>query len=564
MSRPHPVVARTALAIALVTSLLAGCQTEDEVRPAHFTDVAADVGLDFVHSAFHWDVSADLPSMMGGGLCWIDYDDDGWLDLFLTNTWTGTEWGRWYASDGIPTSALYRNDRGEFDNVGEEAGVATELRGNGCVAADFDLDGHTDLYVTSDRENALFWNNGDGTFTEGASDAGVDDNGWHTGALVGDFNGDRWPDMFVAGYADINSRIPGATGGFPNTFFPVRDLFYLNEGPRPDGRVTFREVGEAVGLDVFGELEDYEYGLGGAVVDFDGDGDLDLYVANDTNPNRLYQNVAVPGGVDSDPLDIGFRFEHVPGSGADDDNSGMGVAAGDYTGDGRADLFVTNLGSQLHSVYVNRTLSTLVFEDGTASLGSPDLGGDFTGWGATWADIDLDTDLDLIVANGRIPLLDRTADAEPMQVLVNQFAQSGLAEFDDLSAELGLSELGPLLARGSAVADYDNDGDLDVAVNAIGSPVRLLRNDVGGRWLTVAFEGFRPGATVTAVLADGTELVRTVSAGSSYLSSEDPRVHFGLGDAEGVTQLKVRWPDGTETVSQDIGRNRIVTIDPPA
>lgn len=564
MSRPRPVVARAALPLVLVMSLLAGCQSEEVVRPAYFTDVASEVGLDFEHSAFHWDVSADLPSMMGGGLCWIDYDDDGWLDLFLTNTWTGDEWGRWYASDGIPTSALYRNDRGEFESVTEEAGVATELRGNGCVAADFDLDGHTDLYVTSDRENALFWNNGDGTFTEGAEEAGADDNGWHTGALVGDFNGDLWPDMFVAGYADINSRIPGAIGGFPNTFFPVRDLFYLNEGPGPDGRVTFREVGEAVGLDVFSGLEDYEYGLGGAVADFDGDADLDLYVANDTNPNRLYENVAVPGGVASDPLGIGFRFAHVLESGADDDNSGMGVAAGDYTGDGRADLFVTNLGSQLHSVYVNQTESTLVFEDGSASLGSPDLGGDFTGWGATWADIDLDTDLDLVLANGRIPLLDRAADAEPMQVLANQVAQSGFAEFLDVSADLGLSELGPLLARGSAVADYDNDGDLDVAVNSIGSPVRLLRNDVGGRWLIVALGGFHPGATVTAVLTDGTEMVRTITAGSSYLSSEDPRAHFGLGDAEGVTQLKVRWPDGTETVAEDVGRNRIVTIDPPA
>ena len=224
MSRPRRTVARAALPTVLVMSLLAGCQAEEAVRPAYFTDVASDVGLDFEHSAFHWEVSADLPSMMGGGLCWIDYDDDGWLDLFLTNTWTGIEWGRWYASDGIPTSALYRNDRGAFEGVTEEAGLATELRGNGCVAADFDLDGHTDLYVTSDRENALFWNNGDGTFTEGAEEAGADDNGWHTGALVGDFNGDRWPDMFVAGYADINSRIPGATGGFPNTFFPVRDL----------------------------------------------------------------------------------------------------------------------------------------------------------------------------------------------------------------------------------------------------------------------------------------------------------------------------------------------------
>ncbi len=556
--------ARLIVAAVLLLLVVTACQSSEPVdRPSFFTDVASEAGLDFVHSAFHWEVSADLPSMMGGGLCWIDYDGDGWLDLFLTNTWTGTEWGRWYAEDGIPTSALYRNDRGDFEDVSRDTGIATELRGNGCVAADFDLDGHMDLYVTSDRNNALFWNNGDGTFTEGARAAGVDDNGWHTGAIVGDFNGDGWPDMFVAGYADINNRLPGATAGFPNTFFPVRDLFYLNEGPGPDGRITFREVGESLGLDTFEGLENYEYGLGGAAADFDLDGDLDLYVANDTNPNRLYENVAWPGGIAADPLGIGFRLEHAPESGADDDNSGMGVAAGDYTSDGRPDLFVTNLGSQLHSVYVNDTETTVSFVDGTSSLGSPDLGGDYTGWGATWVDIDLDTDLDLVVANGAIPLLDRAADAQPMQVLENQVAQAGMPEFRDVSAELGLRDLGPLLARGSAVADYDNDGDLDVAVNSIGSPVRLLRNDVGGRWLAVELDGFHPGTRITAVLPDGTELVRWVLAGSSYLSSEDPRAHFGLGQSDGVTQLRVRWPDGAETTLGDVGRNRFIRVAPP-
>jgi hypothetical protein len=240
----------------------------------------------------------------------------------------------------------------------------------------------------------------------------------------------------------------------------------------------------------------------------------------------------------------------------------MGVAAGDYTGDGRPDLFVTNLGSQLHSVYVNETETTLSFLDGTAMLGAPDLGGDYTGWGATWADIDLDTDLDLVVANGATPLLDRTADAQPIQVRANQAAQSMRPEFADVSAELGITALGPLLARGSAVADYDNDGDLDVAVNSIGSPVRLLRNDVGGAWLTVALEGFQPGAEITAVLPDGTELVRTIMAGSSYLSSEDPRAHFGLGGADGVVEIRVRWPGGAVTLVEDPGRNRLVTVAP--
>ncbi len=184
--------------------------------------------------------------MMGGGVCWIDFDGDGWLDLFLTNTWSDGEWGQWYASEGIPHGALFRNTRGTFEDVTEVTGLDVEMRGNGCVAADFNLDGATDLYVTSDRSNALFWNNGDGTFTEGAERAGVNANGWHTGAVVGDLNDDGWPDMFVAGYADLNNRRDDATTGFPNTFLPVRDLVFLNDGPGASGDVTFHEVGEVL------------------------------------------------------------------------------------------------------------------------------------------------------------------------------------------------------------------------------------------------------------------------------------------------------------------------------
>jgi hypothetical protein len=550
---------RTALGTTVVL-VMAGCQAEDlPDRPASFVNVATEAGLDFQHSAFHWDVSADVASMMGGGLCWIDYDDDGWLDLFLTNTWSDGEWGLWSRGDGLPHGALYRNDDGEFEDVSEESGLDLPMRGNGCVAADFDLDGAVDLYVTSDRFNALFWNNGDGTFTEGAETAGVDAHGWQTGAVVGDLNGDGWPDMFVAGYADLNNRREGATTGFPNTFRPVRDLLYLNNGPGPDGRVTFREIGEAVGLDLV--AGDYEYGLGGAMVDLDDDGDLDLYVANDTNPNRLYENVAWPGGFRADPTGLGFRLVDAPGAGVDDDNSGMGVAAGDYTGDGRVDLLVTNLGSQVHSVYINETITTLAFRDATDQ--GPDLGGENTGWGATWADIDLDTDLDLIVANGAVPVVDLVADAQPIQVLFNQ-AAGGSFGLVDGSAESSAGELGALLGRGSAVADYDNDGDLDVAVNAIGSPVTLLENQVAGRWLTVALDRFAPGAEITVVLPDGTELSRTVLAGSSYLSSEDPRAHFGLGAATGVLELRVRWPDGRETIRRDdLAANQLIRVAPP-
>ncbi len=567
MDSLSPTGYRVSAVLSALVFVLTGCQSapvSDGPFTPFYVDVAADVGLTFEHSAFHWEVTADLVSMMGGGVCWIDFDDDGWLDLFLTNTWSDGEWGQWYASEGIPHGALFRNTKGTFEDATAVTGLDVEMRGNGCVAADFNLDGATDLYVTSDRSNALFWNNGDGTFTEGAELAGVNANGWHTSAVVGDLNGDGWPDMFVAGYADLNNRRDDATTGFPNTFLPVRDLLFLNDGPGAGGDVTFHEVGEVLGIDTFGEPSGHEYGLGAALADFDDDGDLDLYVANDTNPNRLYENVAWQGGAQSDPERIGFRFNEVAGAGVDDDNSGMGVAAGDYTGDGRLDLFVTNLGSQLHSVYINEADDAFGFRDGASDLGVGDLGGDHTGWGVVWADIDLDTDLDLIIANGAVPVLDLAADAQPMQVLANQAAQGSPFELIEIGEELGLGELGRLLGRGIAAADYDNDGDIDFAVNSIASPVTLLENrGSGGNWLTVELEGFWPGTRVTVALADGSEIERVVQAGSSYLSSEDPRVHFGLGDAKKVVELRVRWPDGRVSTLRDLDSNHPYPVSPP-
>lgn len=289
-----------------------------------FTDVAGEVGLEFRHGAFRWDVSGDPPAMMGGGVCWIDYDDDGWLDLFVVDSYAEEETGRWEDEGGLPRSALFHNERGRFVDVSAGSGVDLPLRGTGCVAADLDLDGFTDLYVTSATTGALLWNRGNGTFSEGARAASVAPSGWYAGAAVGDVNGDGLPDLFLAGYADLNYPIPEATQGFPKTYLGVRDLLYLNEGDG-FGRPTFREAGAEAGLEVVG----YEYGLGATFLDVEGDGDLDLYVANDTNPNRLYGNVPWPGGAEADPLGLGFRFEDLSGkAGVADPNSGMGVAMG--------------------------------------------------------------------------------------------------------------------------------------------------------------------------------------------------------------------------------------------
>lgn len=532
-----------ALSVVTVACTSTGTNEQSQAVDLRFADVADEVGLDFRHGAFRWGISADPAAMMGGGLCWIDYDADGWLDLFLVNTYAESEWGRWQAEGGLPRSALYRNRRGDFVDVTDDAGVGLEVRGNGCVAADLDLDGSTDLYVTTARGDVLLWNEGDGTFTDGTESAGTDVYGWHTGVAVGDINGDGWPDLLVAGYVEPNTPNPDGGIAFPNTLVARRDLLYLSEGPGPTGHVTFREVGEEVGL----KSGEYEYGLGVVLSDLDGDGDLDLFVANDTNPNRLYENVARP----DDPF--GFRLVDVTDRAKVGDlNSGMGVAAEDYNDDGLFDLIVTNLGDQVHSVYRNET--NLRFAEGLDDLGVGDLGVGNTGWGVSWADYDLDGHRDLMIANGFVPI---TGDEDRQLLSLYRNTGAGLTDISNLA---GLDALGALHGRGLATADYDNDGDIDVAVSSIGGPVRLLENGVAGfHWLIVDLGGFNPGAVVRVELEDGTEQRCEVRAGSSWLSSEDPRCHFGLGNGR-VSAIHVDWPDGTSSDLVAPGRDRIIEI----
>lgn len=515
-------------------------------------DVAEQVGLDVRHGAFRWATSPDPVAMMGGGLCWLDYDGDGWLDLYVVNTWAEAERARWIEETGdLPRSVLFRNDGGTFVDVSAGSGADLAVRGNGCVAADLDRDADPDLVVTTDANVSLLWNEGDGTFVEGAAAAGAAAPGWTTGAAVGDVDGDGWPDLFVAGYVDRNGEIPGASQGFPGTNLGVRDRLYLSEGRAGGGRARFREVGAEAGLEVVA----FEYGLGARFTDVDLDGDLDLYVANDTRPNRLYVNVAWPGGAAADPAGLGFRFDELAGrAGVADPNAGMGVAAGDADGDGRPDLFVTNARGQTHAAYRSQdppaATSGPSFADVRDDLG-PDLTGS-TGWGATFADLDLDGDLDLVFVNGDVPVTDLAADAEPVRVLQNR----GDGTFE----EVRVDDAGPLVARGSAVADYDNDGDLDVAVSVVGGPLVLLENRVGaGHWLEVDVGAGVPGTRVVVELDDGRSRSCEVAAGGSYLSSEDPRCHVGLGDA-GVRAVVVRWPDGEETRLTDVAVDRRLEV----
>jgi hypothetical protein len=518
-------------------------------------DVAGDVGLRFRHGASRFSAgSTDIPASMGGGLCWLDYDADGWLDLFVVNSYAERDVARWREAGDLPRSALFHNEGGTFTDVSRGSGANLALRGNGCVAADIDLDGHTDLYVTSNTYDALLWNRGDGTFSEIARPAGITAYGWHAGAAVGDVSGDGLPDILVTGYTDPNAPIPGSLDGYPTNHRGLRDLLYLNLGTDASGRPTFREVGEPAGIDP-GEPE---HGLGAVVTDLDGDSRLDVYVANDEDPNRLYRNVPWPGGVAADPARLGFRLRDVAvRTGAADANAGMGIAAADYDGNGLTDLFVSNSRGQGHAAY--RGLPSGFADARDDFAGAPAL----TGWGDSWVDLDLDTDLDLVLTNGDIPVTSLIDDAEPIQVMENRSTGAAL-RFADLGGRTGETRL-QTNGRGLAAADYDNDGDPDIAINSIGGPLILLENTAsGGNWLAVRLPGFWPGARVTAVLPDGRKLVRQAQAGGSYLSSEDPRVLFGLGTAARVRTLEIQYPDGTRTRLEDVTANRLVDAPRPA
>ncbi len=523
--------------------------TPESAETRRFVDVAAEVGLDFTHGSFRDSVTNDPVAAMGGGVCWIDFDADGFLDLFLVNSYSLDEVGGWMTDTGLPTSRLYRNESGRFTSV--SVGAELALRGNGCVAADFNADGWTDLYVTADGPNAMLINR-DGTgFEEVAVRAGVAAPEWNSAAAAGDANGDGMLDLFVVSYIDLSVTIPKPTGHFPQDFYGLADHLYLAEGIDEEGVPHYREVTSEVGLG--GE----ERGLGAVFADLDVDGDLDLYVTNDGNPNRLF--LAEPGPA-------GVRYvDHTETAGVGDSGSGMGVATGDYDSDGLPDLLVTNWDRELNALYRNLGASdeTPEFEYTTFRIGLAGLGNGQTGWGTSWLDVDLDTDLDLFIANGHVPVTDLVGDAEALRIYENRTAQGEPGQFRDLSERIGLKEVGPLMGRGSATADYDNDGDLDVVINSIGGPVTLLENQGGdGSWLVLDLDPAVPGAWAEVGIPGGPVLRRTLLVGSSYLASEDPRLHFGLGDAKEVT-VAVHWPDGGRLTMESVPVDQFLTVSKP-
>ncbi|MDX6465518.1 MAG: hypothetical protein QOI27_558, partial [Gaiellaceae bacterium] len=356
------------------------------------------------------------------------------------------------------------------------------------------------------------------------------------------------PDLFVAGYSDLGEPVQSSLAGFPTNVTGVRDLLFLNEGAG-----HFKEVGEQAGL----EASAFRHGLGATFTDVNADGRPDLYVANDEDPNQLYVNVPWPGGASADPDGLGFRFEERAAAAAvADPYAGMGVATS-VTSAGRLDLFVTNSRNEPSAAYAQT--ATGAFANARPRF-DPALGTGFAGWGATWVDFANSGTPDLLLAAGAIPVTSLSASAEAVRVLAPVGGATTFGNAKGVIATEGMR----LNGRGVAAADVANDGRMDVAINTIGGKLVLLHpTGPGGHWLDVQLSRFAPGALVTVTLPDGRRSSRTVQAGSSYLSSEDQRVHFGLGAATSVRSIRVRYPWGGESVRGNVAANRVVRIASP-
>lgn len=484
----------------------------------------------------------------GCGVAFIDFDNDGWLDLFLVN---GTRLEGAFAPGQNPVSRLYRNNRdGTFTDVTAKAGVGKTGWGQGVCVGDYNNDGHEDLLVTYWGELVLWRNNGDGTFTNVAASSGLmpqqgTGKRWNTGCAFLDFDRDGHLDLFVANYIDFDfQRIPTPESGKcvykglkvacgPPGLPGSKNILYRNRG---DG--TFVDVSKEAGiLDTAGT-----YGLGVVVADFDNDGWPDIYVANDSSPSALYFNNH-DGTFREMGLEAGAAYS--PDGKA---QAGMGVGVADYDGDGRIDIFKTNFAGDTSSLY--RNLGERLFEDMTFQSG---IGRNtrFLGWGAGFADFDNDGRPDILLCNGHVyPEVADTLMEYGYRQRKVVYRNLGNGRFEDVSEDAGpgVAELAP--ARGCAFGDFDNDGDIDVVVNCVNEVPQLLRCDVqnSNNWIKVKTVGVKSnrsgiGARVLCATPDGRIQVDEVRSGGSYISQNDLRIHFGLGRSNECS-IEVRWPSG--------------------
>jgi hypothetical protein len=531
-------------------------------QAGNFVDVTAS-SVDFQYLASHT-AKKYLPETMGAGVALFDYDNDGRLDLFLVN---GAPIRESMHKGEIPQKSApkywnrlyHQKPDGTFEDVTEQAGLQGAGYGMGVAVGDYDNDGHEDLFVTAYGGNKLYHNNGDGTFTDVTEKAGVAGSGWSTSAAWVDLDGDGRLDLVVLRYVewDFNDVWCGERKeGYraycqPDVFPPITPLVYHN-----DGNGHFTEVGDRIGISKPGR------GLGIAVADYDRDGHIDVFVANDSMREFLYRNKG-NGAFD----EVGLTSETaVDGDGHT--YAGMGVDFADYNNDGFPDLIVTDLANQRYALYQNNGDGSFTYNSLASGLGK--MTALHSGWGVRFLDYDNDGWKDLLIAQGHdLDTIELTSPnlryREP--VLLARNTGHG---FQDVSAESGEVFARPWVGRGLAIGDIDNDGRIDAVVTTNEGPVHILMNKTAtqNHWMTLELVGHRSnrdaiGAEVKLVTPAGAQFA-TVTTASSYLSSSDKRVHFGLGPQTEAQGIEIRWPSGIVQKLAHVRGDRIVRVDEPA
>ena len=551
---------RTAL-VALAGLLWQVAAASGATGQIRFAEVAEASGIRFMNM-YGGVASKDyILETTGTGAAWFDYDADGDLDLFLAN---GTRLG--YDASLSLSSALFRNEgEGRFSEVTGPAGLESYGWSQGVAVFDHGDDGDLDLFVTRYGPNLFFRNRGDGTFVEAGADVGLDDPAWGAGAAFGDFDGDGISDLVVVNYVDFAVEGALGPGEAPNCFFLGLPVMCGPRGLTPPPPLLYR--GTASGT--FERVEDTAvgaeryFGLGVVLGDLDDDGDLDIYAANDQTPNALFRNESTPGRLDF--VEVGLSA----GAAYNEDGraqAGMGVDLGDVDADGRLDIVVTNFSHDYNTLYRNVGDGWYVDDSFAAGVAEPSY--PYLGWGAGLRDLDRDGWLDLVVVNGHVyPEVDGG-------VTESDYAQRGLV-FRNLGdgtfAEVPPTALAaPRVFRAAAFADYDDDGDADLAAPVMNAPPALFRNDTAGAggWAGFQLVGRaspRDGAGARLVLT-GTDaappLVRESRSSGSYLAANDPRVVFGLGAREGPFRVRVRWTSGCEHETDAIPGQYTLIVEP--
>ena len=555
----------------LLTVAVAG-ETEGSPDSSVFTDVATAAGIEFTH--FNGMTgNFTIAEITGQGVGVVDYDGDGDLDVYLVQ---GALLGKnmseavfpWRGSD-LPRDKLYRNDlvvqddgtrKLHFTDVTGSSGIAGGGYGMGVTTGDYDNDGLIDLYITNLGPNRLYRNVGDGSFEDVTAKAGVDDPRWSTCAAFVDYDRDGDLDLFVSNYVDFETAptrecyAPSSARDFcgPDAYNPVPDRLFRNRG---DG--TFEDVTTKAGIHkAFGA------GFGVVAADFNRDGWIDIYVANDGDPNQLWLNNG-DGTFRNDALWAGAAVNS-----AGKAEASMGVDADDFDEDGDDDLFMTHIMEETNTLFVND--GTGLFEDRTSAAGLASISLGKTGFGTGWFDFDNDGWLDLLILNGAVRAIDervRAGDAYPLGQPNHLLRNTGKGRFEVASDRAGATF--PLIevSRGAAFGDLDNDGDTDVVVANNNGPTRVLLNQIGARnhWLGLRLvlagvDRDALGAKVEVRTAGGATRWRRVRTDGSFCSSRDPRLLVGLGAETAVKEVKVTWPGGRQEVWSNVPVDRYTTL----